>query len=63
MFLAGGHASVPRRYAVHVPEWMPYDRVAAIGAVLVITAMLLFATRISRGLLKALPESHPSLNR
>jgi hypothetical protein len=42
---------------------MPYDRVAAIGAVLVVTAMLLFATRISRGLLKALPESHRSLNR
>jgi len=63
MFLAGGHASVPRRYAVHVPEWIPYDRVAAIGAVLVVTAMLLFATRISRGLLKALPESHRSLNR
>ena len=63
MFLAGGHASVPRRYAVHVPEWMPYDRVAAIGAVLVVTAMLLFATRISRGLLKAPLKSHPSLNR
>jgi cytochrome c oxidase subunit 1 len=58
MFLAGGHASVPRRYAVHVTEWMPYDRVAAIGAVLVITAMLLFATRISRGLLKAPAKSH-----
>jgi cytochrome c oxidase subunit 1 len=52
MFLAGGHASVPRRYAAHVAEWMAYDRVAVIGAVLVIAAMLLFATRLSRGLLR-----------
>ena len=53
MFLAGGHASEPRRYAVHLAEWRPYDRVAVIGAALVITAMLLFATRIARGLLRA----------
>jgi cytochrome c oxidase subunit 1 len=31
-FLAAGSASVPRRYAVHLPDWLPYDRVGAIGA-------------------------------
>jgi cytochrome c oxidase subunit 1 len=52
MFLAGGHASEPRRFAVHVDQWIPYDRVAAIGAVLVIAAMLVFALRIGAGLLR-----------
>jgi cytochrome c oxidase subunit 1 len=59
MFLAGGHASEPRRYAVHFPEWRPCDRVATIGAMLVIAAMLLFAGRITRGLLAA-PVAPPS---
>jgi cytochrome c oxidase subunit 1 len=61
MFLAGGHASEPRRYAVHFVKWMPYDRVASIAAVLVISAMLLFAVRICHGLLKAPVESVASL--
>jgi cytochrome c oxidase subunit 1 len=60
MFLAGGHASEPRRYAVHFPEWRPYDRVASVAAILVIAAMLLFATRIARGLLAAGPPSRSS---
>jgi cytochrome c oxidase subunit 1 len=60
MFLAGGHGSEPRRYAVHFAEWRAYDRVASVGAGLVIAAMLLFAIRISRGLLGARVESHPS---
>lgn len=59
MFLAGGHASEPRRYAVHLAQWLPYDRVASIGAVLVIAAMLLFTTRICRELLHAPSASHP----
>ena len=53
MFLAGGRASEPRRYAVHFAQWISYDRVASIGALLVILAMLLFTTRICRGLLAA----------
>jgi cytochrome c oxidase subunit 1 len=53
MFLAGGRASEPRRYAVHFAEWLPYDRAASIAAALVIAAMLLFAIRISGALLKA----------
>ena len=63
MFLAGGHASEPRRYAVHLAEWRQYDRVASIGAGLVIAAMLLFAIRISRGLLKVPAEPHPFLSK
>jgi len=51
-FLAAGQASVPRRYAVHAAEWMPYDRVGSVGAVLVIATMLLFAARIIAGVLK-----------
>jgi cytochrome c oxidase subunit 1 len=62
MFLASGHASVPRRYAVHFVQWMPYDRVGSIGAVLVISAMLLFAARICHGLLKAPVRSGAPLN-
>ena len=53
-FLAGGHASVPRRFAVHMPEWIPYDRVGSIGAVLVIAAMLVFTVRIIAGLTRPL---------
>jgi cytochrome c oxidase subunit 1 len=49
-FLAAGHASVPRRFAVHLPEWVPYAQAGSIGAVLVITAMLVFTARIIVGL-------------
>ncbi|MGH8303984.1 MAG: cbb3-type cytochrome c oxidase subunit I [Steroidobacteraceae bacterium] len=52
-FLAAGRASVPRRYAAHLPQWVPYDQVGSIGAILVIVAMLLFATYIIVGLLRS----------
>lgn len=32
MFLTGGWASVPRRWAVHLPEWMIWDRIASVMA-------------------------------
>jgi cytochrome c oxidase subunit I len=35
-FLAAGSSSVPRRYAVHLPEWLPYDRAGTMGALLVV---------------------------
>ncbi len=44
-FLAGGAASVPRRYAVHLPGWLPYDRVGVIGAGLVVIGTSLLVTR------------------
>jgi cytochrome c oxidase subunit 1 len=51
-FLAAGSASVPRRYAVHLPEWLPYDHSSSIGAILVIAATLAFTVRIIVGLTK-----------
>ena len=45
----GANASVPRRFAVHLPEWIPYDRAGSIGAVLLIAAMLVFTIRIIAG--------------
>lgn len=53
MFLAEGRISVPRRFAVHFPEWVSYDQYASIAAMVVIAAMLVFTLQIIRGLLKS----------
>ncbi len=60
-FLAAGHASVPRRFAAHLPEWMPYDRAGSVAAILVIAAFLVFTARIFAGLLKA-PQDGAAAN-
>jgi cytochrome c oxidase subunit I len=52
-FLAAGSASVPRRFAAHLPEWVSYDQAGSIGAVLVIAATLIFSVRIIVGLSRA----------
>ncbi|HEY8051338.1 MAG TPA: cbb3-type cytochrome c oxidase subunit I [Steroidobacteraceae bacterium] len=52
-FLAAGHVSAPRRFAEHLPQWIPYDRVGSIAAILVIAAMGLFTVRIIAGLLRS----------
>lgn len=44
-FLYSGMESVPRRFAVHLPAWIPYDRVASAFVVLVIACTLWFVTR------------------
>jgi cytochrome c oxidase subunit 1 len=44
-FLYSGKSGVARRYAAHLPEWVPYDRVAAVFAALVIAAVLVFMLR------------------
>jgi cytochrome c oxidase subunit 1 len=44
-FLLSGKESVPRRYALHLPEWMPYDRIASLFAVIIVAAVLLFVVR------------------
>jgi cytochrome c oxidase subunit 1 len=44
-FLYSGKESVPRRYAAHLPEWVPYDRVASAFAVLIVAAVLVFIAR------------------
>ncbi len=43
MFFASGAASVPRRYAVHLPAWQVFDRVS-VAFVLVLTLGLAYLT-------------------
>ena len=44
-FLLSGRNSIPRRWAVHLPEWVPYDRLASVFAALVVAAVLVFLVR------------------
>ena len=44
-FLASGQASVARRWAVHLPEWVGYSHVASILAAGIALAALVFALR------------------
>ena len=44
-FLYSGKISVPRRYAEHLPEWVPYDRLASYFVVLILAAVLVFIFR------------------
>ncbi len=55
-FLGAGHQSTPRRFAEHLPQWLPYDRMGTVGTALLITAMLVFAVQIVIGLLR--PTGH-----
>ena len=48
-FLLAGSASVPRRYAVHLAEWLPYDRMGSIGAALTIVGVLILIARFFAG--------------
>lgn len=45
MFLLGGANSVPRRWAVHLAEWMVYDQWAAVFAIVVNLLALVFILR------------------
>ncbi|MGH6680899.1 MAG: cbb3-type cytochrome c oxidase subunit I, partial [Bradyrhizobium sp.] len=54
-FLAGGAASVPRRYAVHMAGWLPYDRIGVIGAGLVVIGTSLLVTRFFLALRSPMP--------
>ncbi|MED3716858.1 cbb3-type cytochrome c oxidase subunit I [Geobacillus thermodenitrificans] len=44
-FLLSGKVSAPRRWAVHFPEWVPYDRMGAVFAVVIIAAVTVFLYR------------------
>ena len=44
-FLAAGSESVPRRYAVHLPGWLPYDRIGSYGASLVLAGAVILVGR------------------
>jgi cytochrome c oxidase subunit I len=50
-FLAGGWASAPRRWAQHLPQWMPYDRAGSVAAGLVIAATLVLGVTVIKRLL------------
>ena len=51
-FLDAGHLSVPRRMYPHLQAWMRTDTIGSVGAILVVLAMIYFATRITMGLLR-----------
>jgi len=55
-FLAAGSVSIPRRYAVHLPEWLPYDRVASVGATLAVLGVLILVLNFVIGLPSAMRE-------
>lgn len=44
-FLYSGKESVARRYADHLPEWVPMDRIGSVFAALVVIATLVFILR------------------
>lgn len=44
-FLFSGKVSAPRRWAVHMPEWVPYDRLGAIFAIAIIFSVFIFICR------------------
>ncbi len=45
VFLASGAHSVPRRWAVHFPEWVSFAQVGTIAAVITVFGMLLITLR------------------
>jgi cytochrome c oxidase subunit 1 len=45
VFLLSGKNSIPRRWAVHWSEWVPYDRIGSLFAALIIAAVLVFLVR------------------
>jgi cytochrome c oxidase subunit 1 len=51
-FLAGGWASVPRRWAQHWPEWQVYNQIGSLAAMLVILATLGWVLVLIRRLLE-----------
>jgi len=44
-FLAAGHAGVPRRFAVHLPEWLAFDRIGSAFGVLACLGVAVFLVR------------------
>jgi cytochrome c oxidase subunit 1 len=60
VFLASGSNGIPRRWAVHLEEWIPYAQWGTLAAILVVLGVLLFTIRVLTVLPKALePEPIP----
>lgn len=54
-FLAGGSAGAPRRFAVHLEPWLRYDRVGALGAMLILVGAFILVARV---ILRMMTNSH-----
>lgn len=50
MFLVSGALSVPRRWAVHIPEWFLQNRLASFFAALIIVSVVMFIIRFGLGI-------------
>lgn len=50
MFLVSGAASVPRRWAVHAPQWFLQDRTGTLFALCVVIGTTFFLIRYAKGL-------------
>jgi cytochrome c oxidase subunit I len=50
MFLAGGVQGTPRRFAEHAAEWVPYAKIGATAAILVVIAALHLGAKLLRRL-------------
>lgn len=48
-FLLAGSYSVPRRYAVHLASWLPYDRAGSVGASIAVAGALILVLRFLAG--------------
>lgn len=49
MFLVSGKASIPRRWAVHLPEWVWYSQVASLfAAIVLISAIFMIVRSLNR---------------
>ncbi len=59
-FLLAGSVSVPRRYAVHLAQWLPYDRMGSVGAALAITGVLILIARFFAGIRTAANTDDPA---
>ena len=59
-FLFGGAASVPRRYAVHLAGWIPYDRMGYIGASIVVMGALIVVVQFLWNFRNAIRTSLPA---
>lgn len=53
MFLLSGQASVPRRWAVHLPEWLAYSQIASLFAGGVVISAMAIIVRSMGGIIKS----------
>lgn len=52
MFLLSGQTSIPRRWAVHLPEWLLYSQIASFFAAGVVISSIVIIVRALGGIIK-----------